>query len=128
MLIQKLLVSHSQFVHDLVSGLIALMGSNYSETPVNIGTTDEATVEHWARTILSIVNEMRQNGTVPALPEGKKESEIIFVDKVVDDPPRRRPDTTLAKSVLNWEPRWTVRAGLEETIRYFVTVLEEGEH
>ncbi|GAA5954461.1 hypothetical protein JCM3765_004464 [Sporobolomyces pararoseus] len=116
------------FVHDLISGLIALMGSNYSETPVNIGTTDEATVEHWARTILSIVNEMRQNGTIPPLPEGKKESEIIFVDKVVDDPPRRRPDTTLAKNVLNWEPRWTVRAGLEETIRYFVTVLEEGEH
>lgn len=116
------------FVHDLVSGLIALMGSNYSETPVNIGTTDEATVEHWARTILSIVNEMRNDGTIPPLPEGKKESEIIFVDKVVDDPPRRRPDTTLAKNVLNWEPRWTVRAGLEETIRYFVTVLEEGEH
>jgi UDP-glucuronate decarboxylase len=117
-----------QFVHDLISGLIALMGSSYSETPVNIGTTDEATVEDWARAILSIVNEMRQNGTIPPLPEGKKESEIIFVDKVVDDPPRRKPDTTLAKNVLNWEPRWTVKAGLEETIRYFVTVLEEGEH
>ncbi|GAA5900414.1 UDP-glucuronic acid decarboxylase family protein [Sporobolomyces salmoneus] len=116
------------FVHDLVSGLIALMGSNYSESPVNIGTSDEATVEQWARTILSLVNEMRRNGTVPPLPEGRKESEIVFVDKVVDDPPRRRPDTTLAKEVLNWEPRWTVTAGLEETIRYFVTVLSEGEN
>ena len=117
-----------QFVHDLVSGLIALMGSNYSETPVNIGTSDEATVEEWARTIVALVAEMRQNGTIAPLAPGKKESEIVFVDKVVDDPPRRRPDTTLAKDVLNWEPRWTVRAGLEETIRYFVTVLEEGEH
>ncbi|GAA5839763.1 hypothetical protein JCM3766R1_004606 [Sporobolomyces carnicolor] len=116
------------FVHDLVSGLIALMGSNYSETPVNIGTSDEATVEEWARTIVALVAEMRQNGTIAPLAPGKKESEIVFVDKVVDDPPRRRPDTTLAKDVLNWEPRWTVRAGLEETIRYFVTVLEEGEH
>ncbi|GAA5829584.1 hypothetical protein JCM5353_006795 [Sporobolomyces roseus] len=116
------------FVHDLVSGLIALMESGYSETPVNIGTEEEATVETWARTILALVGEMRQAGSVPPLPEGKKQSEIVFVDEVVDDPPRRRPDTTLAKDVLNWEPRWTVKAGLEETIRYFVNVLEEGEH
>jgi len=117
-----------QFVHDLVSGLIALMESDYSETPVNIGTEEEATVETWARTILGLVSEMRQAGSVPPLPEGKKESEIVFVNEVVDDPPRRRPDTTLAKDVLNWGPRWTVKAGLEETIRYFVTVLQEGEH
>ncbi|GAA5944726.1 UDP-glucuronic acid decarboxylase family protein [Sporobolomyces koalae] len=116
------------FVHDLVSGLIALMGSGYSESPVNIGTSDEATVEHWARTILALVKEMRLAGTIPPLAEGKQESEIVFVDKVVDDPPRRRPDTTLAKNVLNWEARWTVKAGLEETIRYFVNVLEEGDH
>ncbi|GAA5992036.1 hypothetical protein JCM11641_003147 [Rhodosporidiobolus odoratus] len=115
------------FVHDLISGLIALMESNYAENPVNIGTSDEATVEYWARTILSLVRDMRETGEIPPLADGKQESEIEFVPAVVDDPPRRRPDITRAKEVLGWEPKWTVEAGLRETIRYFVAQLEEGQ-
>ncbi|GAA5909494.1 hypothetical protein JCM5296_006054 [Sporobolomyces johnsonii] len=117
------------FVHDLVSGLIALMESSYADGPVNIGTADEATVEHWARLIVDTVREMRAAGTIPPLvtPDGvARESEIVFVPAVVDDPPRRKPDIKRAKDVLGWEPRWTVKAGLEETIRYFAAQLDEG--
>ncbi|CEQ39919.1 SPOSA6832_01486 [Sporobolomyces salmonicolor] len=115
------------FVHDLVSGLIALMESSYADGPVNIGTSDEATVEHWARLIVATVREMRAQGAIPPLPPGvPRESEIVFVPAVVDDPPRRKPDLQRAKDVLGWEPRWTVKAGLEETLRYFSAQLDEG--
>ncbi|BGP30117.1 hypothetical protein JCM10296v2_001869 [Rhodotorula toruloides] len=115
------------FVHDLISGLIALMESDYSEGPVNIGSPDEGTVLSWASTILELVKDLRATGSIPPLPAGQKKSEIDFVPAVVDDPPRRKPDITLAKEVLAWQPRWTVMAGLEETIRYFAGQLAEGE-
>lgn len=114
-------------MHDLISGLIALMESDYSEGPVNIGSPDEGTVSSWASTILALVKELRAAGSIPPLAPGQKESEIEFVPAVVDDPPRRKPDITRAKEVLAWEPRWTVKAGLEETIRYFAAQLAEGE-
>jgi UDP-glucuronate decarboxylase len=115
-----------QFIHDLISGLIALMESSYSEGPVNIGTTDEATVSSWAHTILSLVLSMRASGEIPPLAEGKKESTVVYKDAVVDDPPRRKPDVTRAKEELGWEPKWSVEEGLRETIRFFAAQLEEG--
>ncbi|GAA5833184.1 hypothetical protein JCM11251_005169 [Rhodosporidiobolus azoricus] len=115
------------FVHDLVSGLIALMESAYSSGPVNIGTSDEDTVLHWAQLILSLVSQMRQEGEIPPLPAGTKESQIEFVEAVTDDPPRRKPDITLAGRELGWRPRWTTEAGLRETLRYFAAQLEEGQ-
>ncbi|GAA5851345.1 hypothetical protein JCM9279_001112 [Rhodotorula babjevae] len=115
------------FVHDLVTGLIDLMESSHSLTPVNIGSSDEGTVLSWAEEILSTVRELRAAGDVAPLPAGTPESTIEFVPAVVDDPPRRRPDTTLAKEVLGWDPRWTVKAGLEETVRYFAAQLEMAD-
>ncbi|BGP37998.1 hypothetical protein JCM10449v2_001925 [Rhodotorula kratochvilovae] len=115
------------FVHDLVTGLIDLMESSYSETPVNIGSSDEGTVLSWAETVLSTVRALRAAGEIPPLPAGTAESTIEFVPAVVDDPPRRRPDTTLAREKIGWDPRWTVQAGLEETVRYFAAQLELTE-
>ncbi|GAA5848734.1 hypothetical protein JCM8547_004612 [Rhodosporidiobolus lusitaniae] len=115
------------FVHDLVSGLIALMESDYSEGPVNIGTSDEDTVSHWAHEILNLVTLMRDEGEIPPLPASVEKSEIVYEDAVVDDPPRRRPDVTLAKEKLGWEPKWTVEAGLRDTIKYFATQVEDGQ-
>ncbi|GAA6027031.1 hypothetical protein JCM8097_006053 [Rhodosporidiobolus ruineniae] len=115
------------FVHDLVSGLISLMESSYSEGPVNIGTSDEGTVSSWAQSILSLVRTMRAEGEIPPLPKGVEESTIEYVEAVTDDPPRRKPDVTLARRELGWEPSWTVEAGLRETIRYFASQLEEGQ-
>ncbi|GJN88521.1 hypothetical protein Rhopal_001487-T1 [Rhodotorula paludigena] len=113
------------FVHDLVTGLISLMDSSYADTPVNIGSSDEGTVLSWAEAILSLVRDLRAAGQISPLPAGKRESVIEFLPEVVDDPPRRRPDTTLARETIAWEPKWTVQAGLEETIRYFAALLAE---
>ncbi|GAA6016366.1 hypothetical protein JCM8202_005585 [Rhodotorula sphaerocarpa] len=116
------------FVHDLITGLIALMESSYSEGPVNIGTADEGTVLSWAEEILSLVKELRASGAIAPLPHGQPESKIEFVPAVVDDPPRRKPDISRAKQELGWEPKWPVRSGLEETILYFARQLEEGQN
>lgn len=128
-------------MHDLVTGLIKLMSSSYTD-PVNIGTEDEATVADWATLIRDKVEEMRDRGEIAlsvasddeedsaeegeeggkiALaglerPRGRR-SEIVYVDAVVDDPPRRRPDTTRAREVLGWKPTYSIEAGIEETIR-----------
>ncbi|KWU44936.1 UDP-xylose synthase [Rhodotorula sp. JG-1b] len=116
------------FVHDLITGLIALMESSYSEGPVNIGTVDEGTVLSWAEEILSVVRDLRASGAIAPLPRGQAESTVEFVPAVVDDPPRRKPDITRAKNELGWEPKWPVRAGLEETVLYFARQLEEGQN
>ncbi|ORY56436.1 hypothetical protein BCR35DRAFT_309839 [Leucosporidium creatinivorum] len=145
------------FVHDLVTGLIKLMSSSYTD-PVNIGTEDEATVAEWATLIRDKVEEMRDRGEIAlcvasddedgeeeVLGEGEGEeeqedklvlaglerprgrrSEIVYVDAVVDDPPRRRPDTTRAKEVLGWKPTYSIEAGIEETIRYFSAIESES--
>lgn len=102
------------------------MESDYSEGPVNIGSTDEETVEFWARSILSLVASMRASGEIPPLAAGLKESEVVFKAAVVDDPPRRKPDVTRAKKELGWETKWTVEEGLRETIRFFASQLEDG--
>ena len=43
-----------------------------------------------------------------------------------DDPQQRKPDNTRAKEVLDWQPRWTVRMGLEEMVRYYKAKMAEG--
>ena len=112
----------------MITGLIALMESSYSEGPVNIGTVDEGTVLSWAEEILSVVRDLRASGAIAPLPRGQAESTVEFVPAVVDDPPRRKPDITRAKNELGWEPKWPVRAGLEETVLYFARQLEEGQN
>ncbi|KAI5477833.1 dTDP-glucose 4,6-dehydratase [Pseudohyphozyma bogoriensis] len=108
------------YIHDLVSGLMALMASDFSD-PVNIGTEDELSVLGWAEKVRDTVWEMRQRGEIPDLrgEEKGKKCEIVFKDAVVDDPPRRRPDITRAREELAWEPRFPTDLGIEETIRYF---------
>ncbi|CAF3444465.1 unnamed protein product [Rotaria sp. Silwood1] len=78
-----------QYVSDLVDGLIALMNSNYS-MPMNLGNPDEYTIEQFAFKIKDLVGS---------------QAPIVYKDPVTDDPKQRRPDITLAKSWLNWEPQ-----------------------
>ena len=54
------------------------------------------------------------------------ESEIVFSDAVADDPPRRCPDTTRAREILGWTPSVSVKAGIEETVRYFWRLEQDG--
>eukprot|EP01134_Creolimax_fragrantissima_P007310 CFRG7310T1 len=92
-----------QYVEDLVDGLIALMNSNYGQ-PVNLGNPDEYTIKNFAEYIVEIVGN-----NVP----------ITYVDAVIDDPQRRKPDITVAKRELGWSPKWSVKNGLKSTIEYF---------
>lgn len=56
----------------------------------------------------------------------KSESEIRYLEKTQDDPSKRKPDISLAKEKLGWEPRVTVKEGLTSTIAYFQQILDEA--
>ena len=96
------------YISDLVDGVIRLMLSD-AHGPINIGNPTELTIEEIARTIL------RMTGSA---------SRIVHRALPEDDPKVRRPDITLAKAVLGWEPNVPLADGLGRTIAYFRTKLE----
>mmetsp|Transcript_38924 Transcript_38924/g.51318 ORF Transcript_38924/g.51318 Transcript_38924/m.51318 type:complete len:424 (+) Transcript_38924:132-1403(+) len=101
-----------QYVSDLVDGLVRLMNSDYMY-PVNLGNPDEYTIKSFAENIVQLTNSS---------------SEIHRQSATEDDPSQRRPDISLAKRVLDWEPQVQVQEGLLKTIRYFKKeLLETGE-
>ena len=91
------------YVSDLVEGLIRLMDSDYVG-PVNLGNPDEYTILELAKTISHMVN--------PDL-------ELVFKPLPEDDPRRRQPDITRAKTWLGWEPTIALTQGLKLTIEDF---------
>ncbi|KAI4464288.1 udp-glucuronic acid decarboxylase-related [Holotrichia oblita] len=97
-----------QYVSDLVDGLIALMNSNYSQ-PVNLGNPVEHTINEFATIIKELVDDR---------------SKISHLAEVEDDPQRRRPDITRAKTYLNWEPKVPLNVGLQKTVDYFKKELQ----
>ncbi|KAI8067905.1 hypothetical protein BC940DRAFT_300755 [Gongronella butleri] len=99
-----------QYIHDLVDGLILLMNKNYTE-PVNLGNTEEYTIREFAEIIRDQVDR-----NVP----------IKLLPAAMDDPKKRKPDITRAQKYLGWQPRFSVRQGLEETIDWFKTQAAEG--
>ncbi|KAI0347010.1 NAD(P)-binding protein [Trametopsis cervina] len=109
-----------QYIHDLIDGLIALMNSDETR-PVNIGNGDEFTIGQFAELVREIVEKVqREDGIEPT------RVKIIYKPMPTDDPQKRRPDTTRAKQTLDWQPRWTVRMGLEEMVRYYKAKIAEG--
>jgi UDP-glucuronate decarboxylase len=110
-----------QYVHDLIDGLIALMNSDESR-PVNIGNGDEFTIGEFAELVREIVEKVQdEDGDVRT-----RRVQIVYQPIPTDDPQKRRPDTTRAKESLDWQPRWTVRMGLEEMVRYYKAKMAEG--
>lgn len=95
-----------QYVHDLVDGLISLMNSDYTR-PVNLGNPEEYTIQEFAEVIRDFVNKGAVIKNVPA---------------TQDDPKQRRPDISVAKEKLGWEPRFPVRQGIAETVDYFKSI------
>lgn len=91
------------YVTDLIEGLYKLMNSD-SVTLVNIGNPDE-------NTIVEIANKIKT--------KCNSQSKIIFKELPPDDPIRRRPDITLAKKELKWEPKIKFDEGLQNTISWF---------
>ena len=96
------------YVSDLVEGFIRLMNSDYIG-PVNLGNPGEYTILELAQSIQAMVN--------PA-------AELKYEPLPQDDPRRRQPDITKAKSILNWEPKVPLKDGLELTIADFKARLE----
>jgi dTDP-glucose 4,6-dehydratase len=88
------------YVDDLVEGIWRMLHSDVTG-PVNLGNPHETTVLRVAELIRAIVGST---------------SEIVFVDRPVDDPENRRPDITLARSALAWEPIVPLTEGLERTL------------
>ncbi|KAF8511188.1 NAD(P)-binding protein [Gautieria morchelliformis] len=110
-----------QYIHDLVDGLILLMNSDETR-PVNIGNGHEFNMLEFAKLVRDIVAKVQaEDGMAPA-----RELQIVHKPMPVDDPQKRRPDTTRAKETLGWQPRWTVEMGVEEMVRYYKAKIAEG--
>src|SRR4029079_16576132 len=84
----------------LIRGLIALAESS-EHHPVNIGNPDEFTLLELAETVISVTSSR---------------SEIVHVALPTADPKQRRPDTARARDLLGWEPKVSLRDGLQRTI------------
>jgi len=91
------------YVSDLIEGIV-LLSRSQEHLPVNIGNPVEWTILECAREILDVT--------------GSK-SEIILKPLPQDDPTRRRPDITKARTLLGWEPKIKLRQGLENSLEYF---------
>ncbi len=91
------------YVDDLIDGIFRLLMSN-EQMPVNIGNQDEITMLDLAKEVIELT--------------GSK-SRIVFKDLPADDPKIRQPDTTRARSILNWQAKVNRREGLQKTIEYF---------
>jgi UDP-glucuronate decarboxylase len=95
------------YVDDLVRGLVRLAESESDFLgPVNLGNPGEFTVLELAEKVIRLT---------------KSESKIIFNPLPVDDPTRRKPDISLAKSKLGWQPKIDLEEGLLYTINYFIS-------
>jgi dTDP-glucose 4,6-dehydratase len=91
------------YVSDTVDGLVRLMSSDFAG-PVNIGNPDEMTIGEFAQFVLNSVDST---------------SSIVYRELPMDDPKVRRPDITLARERLGWEPEVALDEGMARTIDYF---------
>jgi dTDP-glucose 4,6-dehydratase len=92
-----------QYVDDLVEGIVRLMGANF-DLPVNLGNPVEWTMLELGQLIRSMT---------------ETSSDLIFEPLPIDDPTRRRPDISLARELLGWEPHVPLEEGLRTTIDAF---------
>ncbi|MFZ0434950.1 MAG: UDP-glucuronic acid decarboxylase family protein [Chthoniobacterales bacterium] len=99
------------YVDDLVDGFMRFMEQEKIVGPMNLGNPGEFTMLQLAELVLKKVG-------------GK--SKITHLPLPSDDPKQRRPDITLAKETLGWEPKVPLEAGIEKTIAYFSEALKKG--
>ena len=91
------------YVTDLVEGIYRLLMSDQHE-PVNIGNPVEMTIQQMANKILQAT---------------QSKSKIVQLSLPEDDPKTRQPNITLARKLLDWEPKVSLDEGLESTLKYF---------
>jgi dTDP-glucose 4,6-dehydratase len=97
------------YVDDQVEGIFRLLFSDYSY-PVNIGNPDEITIKEFAEEIIKLTGTNQK---------------IVYQELPIDDPLQRQPDITLAKKLLDWEPKVSRSEGMAITFDYFKNLSEE---
>jgi UDP-glucuronate decarboxylase len=96
------------YMDDLLDGMMRLMNHDSLTGPVNIGNPGEFTILELAQKVIE---------------KAGSKSKIIHKDLPIDDPLQRKPDITLAKKELDWEPKINLDEGLDKTITYFRELL-----
>jgi dTDP-glucose 4,6-dehydratase len=91
------------YVDDLIEGIVRLSRSE-EHLPVNLGNSEEYTILECAKAVLEVTDSR---------------SELSYVELPVDDPARRRPDITKARTLLGWEPRIGLKEGLTRSLDFF---------
>ena len=91
------------YVEDLVEGLILFMNSNFNG-PLNLGNPCEFTVNDFAKYIIKLTSSS---------------SKCIYLPLPQDDPYKRKPDISLAKEKIGFNPKYSIEDGLQRTIDYF---------
>ena len=99
------------YVDDLIEGILRLSRCD-EHFPVNIGNPGEFTILECAQAVLEVT--------------GSK-SELRFEDLPEDDPTRRCPDITKARALLGWEPRITLKEGLQKSLEFFRNKVAAGK-
>ncbi len=100
------------YVSDLIEGWIRLMATSDDVTgPINIGNPGEFTMLELAENVIDLTGSS---------------SKLVFEPLPADDPKQRKPDITLAREKLGWEPKVPLREGLAKTIEYFDGLLKEA--
>ncbi|MBS3135837.1 SDR family oxidoreductase [Candidatus Woesearchaeota archaeon] len=97
------------YVSDLISGIVKMMEQDNFIGPVNLGNSDEFTVKELAEMVIKMTSS---------------KSKIVCKELPEDDPQRRRPDISLARKKLGWEPNIRLEEGLMKTIEYFKGILK----
>jgi UDP-glucuronate decarboxylase len=97
------------YVDDLISGMMKLMNTDGVTGPINIGNPGEFTIRELAEKVIELTGSS---------------SKILFMPLPSDDPRQRRPDISIAKEKLGWEPRISLEDGLRRTIEYFKNNLD----
>ena len=102
------------YVEDMITALLSVMDCDESEdiSPLNLGNPYEITIKELAERIISLTGST---------------SEIEYCELPKDDPVRRCPDIQKAKKYLTWEPKISLKEGLEKTIDYFRCITKNDE-
>ena len=100
------------YVSDLIDALVRLMNTPDDVTgPINLGNSQEFTILELATKVIELINS---------------KSEIVFKPLPADDPKQRKPEISLARQVLGWEPKVSLEKGLIKTITFFEELLRSS--
>ncbi|HQV31844.1 MAG TPA: SDR family oxidoreductase [Calditrichia bacterium] len=100
------------YVSDLVQGVMKMMDTDNFIGPVNLGNPGEFTIRELAEKVIELTGSS---------------AKIVSRPLPADDPVKRKPDITLARQQLEWEPAVQLEAGLKKTIAYFDDLLTSGK-